>query len=98
MGMGGSKRAVHQTIVQLWQRYKEHGNSMTNLETLVQNVEDELDTYPTLGDTTNTVIYAGITTVREFQEVYESGKAQVPKWLYVELVGECNEEITITYS
>ncbi len=97
-GMGGKKNALNHTIIQLWQRYKEHGTSMTDLEALVQNVIDELDQYPTIGDAGDTVIQGNIIQVRELRETYSSPTAKLPKWLYVELVGEWNEEIDITYA
>ena len=97
-GMGGKKRIVHQTIVQLYQQFVEGEASLKNLETLVGDVEAELDKYPRMGDGTNTVIQANITEVREAQEIYESAAAKVPLWLYVELVGEWHEEVEITYA
>lgn len=88
----------YQTIIQIWQRYKDHGDSVVALETLVDSVLDKLDTHRQMGDTGNTIVQANVVAIREMREVYESPTAQTPIWLYVELVGEWHEEVEITYA
>jgi hypothetical protein len=83
-----------QTIIQLWQRYKDDGTSMTDLQALVDAVKEELRKYPYIGDTGDTVVDAAVIAVRETLET----PAGAPKWLYVELIGMANEQEKITFS
>lgn len=83
-----------QTIIQLWQRYKDDGTSVTDLQALVDAVLSELDTYPHIGDTGNTVVEGRITTVREMIQT----PADAPAWLYVELIGQAYEQEAITFA
>lgn len=85
-----------QTIIQLWQRYKDDGDTMTDLESLVDAVLVEIDKYPHLGDSTR-VVDCNISEVREMQEILDSPGGG-PVWLMVELVGEVNEQTEITFS
>ena len=87
----------YQTIIQLWQRYKEDGSSLVDLEGLVASTLTELDKYRVMGDTSSNIIQANIIAVREVIEV-RSSPADGPSWLYVELVGEWHEEIDISYA
>jgi len=88
----------YQTIIQIWQRYKEHGNSIILLETLVDATLAELDTHRQMGDAGDSIIQANVVAVREMQEVFETPNSQTPIWLYVELVGEWHEEVEISYA
>jgi len=84
------------TIIQLWQRYKDDGTSMTDLEALVSAVLTELDKYRFIGAGADAAIQdANITEVRETQEIRATPSGG-PLWLMVELVGEWNEEETIS--
>ena len=84
---------VYQTIIQVWQKYREDGTSMINLEDKINDILVSVDTYPQIGDSGNTVIDAQIIAVREVQQT----PADAPTWMYAELVGEWQEEIAITY-
>lgn len=85
------RRDNFQTVIQLWQRYKEDGPSLIDLETLIDAVCDHLDSYPKLGDTTGALEDAQIVEIREVQQV----PVNAPAWLYVELIGRWYEETTI---
>lgn len=90
---------VHQTIIQLWQRYVDDGTSYTNLLALIDAVVAALDPYRIMGDTTGGVIQANITSVGEILVgPAPTGGGDGPLWLYCELVGEWHEETTINYA
>lgn len=89
-----TRRDQYRTIIQLWQRYVDDGTSLTNLETLVDNVLAELDTYWKMGDSTGGVIRANIVEVREYVQI----PGDAPKWILAELVGEWHEQTSITYA
>jgi hypothetical protein len=82
------------TIIQLWQRYKDDGDSLIDLEQLADAVLASLDAYPHIGDTGATVHYAQIINVGRFNQI----PLDAPAWLYVELVGEAIEHEEITFS
>ena len=93
--IGFNRRVNHyQTIIQLWQKYSEDGQSAIDLTTLTSSVLAYLDTYPQMGDATNTVIGGEITEVREMQQI----PPEAPVWLFVELVGSWDEEASITFA
>ena len=96
-GMAGKKRVVHQTIIKVYQRYKDDGTSLTDLETLVEAIENELDKYPQMGDATGTIIQAWLVEARDVMEEMDAGTAG-PAWLYQELVCEWHEEKSITFA
>lgn len=97
-GLGGSRLWENQTIIQLWQRYKDDGDSATDLSALVDSVIDELEKYPYIGSQSSGVQSASITEVREMQQTFPRPDSPGPNWLYVELVGVTHEEKSITLS
>ncbi len=94
-GLAGQKMESMQTVIQVYQRYKDDGTSLTDLETLTEAIINELDTYPYIGDTGSSVVGAHIVEVREYQEILASDGGG-PLWLLAELVGETNEETNVT--
>jgi len=84
----------YQTIIQLWQKYTEDGQSLIDLETLTSAVIAYIDTWPRLTDTTNSIQGAKINTIRELQQVPPDG----PVWILAELVGEWDEEQSVTFA
>jgi hypothetical protein len=90
-----NRRVNHyQTIIQLWQKYTEDGQSAIDLTTLTSSVLAYLDTYPQMGDTTEAVIGGQIIEVREMQQI----PPDAPVWLFVELVGAWDEENAISFA
>ena len=87
---------TYQTIIQVWQRYKDDGTTMTNLEALVDAILAEMDKHINLGDAA-TVTYADIVAVREMQEILDAPGGG-PIWLMVELVGETHVQTQITFT
>lgn len=86
---------TYQTIVELWQRYKDDGTSMTDLEALVDAVTAEIDKYRRGGDATGKVQIMRIPEVREFLQI---GPPDGPDWLRADVVVETVEENDITYT
>lgn len=84
----------YQTIIQLWQKYVDDGPSAIDLQELTSATIAYIDTWPRVGDATNTVQGAQIVEIREMQQI----PADAPSWLFVELVGMWDEEQTITFA
>lgn len=72
-----ANESIFQTVIQVWQRYVDDGDSLTNLEGHVKNVINRFDAYPQLGDTTGTIIEAMITDGREAEEQWTKDGALV---------------------
>lgn len=88
-------RDTYQTVIELWQRYKDDGETMTDLETLVDNVTAEIDKYRRGGDTTNLISKMRVPEVREFLQI---GPPDGPDWLRADVIVETVEHNDITYS
>ena len=91
-----ANETVFQVIIQVWQRYKDDGDSMTNLEGRVKNILNAVDAKRKIGDTTGTVIESFINAGREMQEQWNKDGALV--WLKQDLILEVQEHDTVTYS
>lgn len=92
--IGGGRLETYRTILEVHQKYRDDGTTLTTLETAVNTLIDSLDTYPRLGETGNSVQKGEIVEVRE---VLGYPDPQAPSWLVCELVGETSEEKTITF-
>jgi len=62
------KDNAYRTIVQVWQRYKDDGSTLTNLLGYVDNITTVIDATPKLGDTTSTIRDANATG---YSDVFE---------------------------
>jgi len=62
------KDNLYRTIVQVWQRYKDDGTTLTNLLGYVDNITTKIDATPKLGDTTATIRDANATG---YSDVFE---------------------------
>ena len=82
------------TVIEVWQRYKEEGTSLTDLEANVAAVIAVFDPKRKLGDTTNTVQDAMITSGADVMEIGEPG--QGPNWLKQEVSVVWKEETSVT--
>lgn len=91
-----ANESIFQTVIQVWQRYVDDGDSLTNLEGHVKNVITRFDAYPQLGDTTGAIIEAMITDGREAEEQWTKDGALV--WLKQDLIVTWREHDIITYS
>jgi hypothetical protein len=94
-GLSGQVMDTHQTVIQLYQRYKDDGTSLTDLEAIVDVLINELDTYPYMSDSGGSVVMAKVVEVREYQEILARDGGG-PLWLLAEIVGEWDEETNIT--
>lgn len=91
-----ANESVFQTVIQVWQRYVDDGDSLTNLEGHVKNVITRFDAYRKVGDTTGTITDATITDGREVEEQWTKDGALV--WLKQDLIVTWREYDSITYS
>ena len=88
--------STFQTIVQIWQRYVDDGDSLTNLEGHVKNVMNYFDTKRKLGDATGTIVDAFIAAGREVSERWNKDGGLV--WLSQDLIVTWQEHDTVTYA
>lgn len=82
-----------QTVIEVWQKYRDDGDTVTTLQTAVDELLAGLDPYPRLGGLGSTVRKGEIIAVREAMQV----PADAPKWLKIDLIGQTDEESTISY-
>jgi len=90
----GMRRNNYTTIIQLWQKYKDDGLSMIDLETLLEATITHLDRYPHVGSTTGTIEDAQVVSVGEFIQT----PTAEPHWIYVDLLMAWQEEALISYA
>ena len=88
-------QARHTTIIQVWQRYKDDGDSLTNLEARVDNIITKLMPSRTLGDATNSISGATVINLGEVEEMWTK-KGVGPAWLKQNVVIQWDEEVTVT--
>ena len=87
--------ARYTTVIELWQRYTDDGTSLTNLYGYLANLLTGLQAYARLGDTGGTVISAGLSSVGEPEEMWQSGGG--PAWLRILLSLSWVEESAATF-
>lgn len=83
------------TIVEVWQRYKDDGSTLTDLEGNVQAILTRLNLYRKLADTTNSIVDAVANIGSEPVEVTAQGGGG-PLWLKQEITVSWKEETSIT--
>lgn len=91
--IGGGRLETSQTVIEVWQKYRDDGDTLTTLQTAVDTLLDALDRYPRLGGLGSTIRQGEIAAVREVMQI----PADAPQWLKVELIGETDEETVINY-
>lgn len=86
-GLGGESVRQWRTVVEVWQRWKDDSPTLLALETLVSQVVDHLERYPSLGGTT---LMAAVTGGSEMQRRWltEGG----PLWAVQEVYIDWQEE------
>jgi len=89
--------SAYRTIIEVWQRYKDDGSTLTNLIGYVNAIAAQIDKYRKLADTTGTIRDA---QVSEFSDVTEQwrGNADGPSWLKREIYVDWNEESNVNYA
>lgn len=89
--------SLFNTIIQIWQRYKDDGDSLTTLEGHVKNVIVYFDNRPHLGGGEGQGIYEGmIIRGREVEERWTRGGGV--SWLKQDLILEWKEIDNATYA
>ncbi len=86
---------TYQTIIQVWNRYKDDGTTLTDLEALVDSIIARFDARRKGLDTSGTIIDMFIASGREVEEMWN--KSGGLSWLKQDLVVTWMEESTITY-
>lgn len=91
-----ANEGTYQTIIQVWQRYKDDGDSLTDLETNVDNIIRRFDQYRKLADTTNSVLDATITNGGQVEEMWNKDGGL--SWLKQDLVVTWLEYDLVSYA
>lgn len=86
--------AHRQTIIELWVRYREDGTDAIQMDDLTDAITNYVGSYRLGGDSVGTIQRAQIVEEREPQQT----PANAPAWLFVELVGQMDDEEAITYA
>lgn len=89
-----TRQETWQTVIEVWQKYRDDGTTLTTLETAVNTIIDSIDAYPRLGQTGTTVRKGEIVAIRE---VIQS-PPDAPSWLMCALIGQTDEEKIITFA
>lgn len=86
----------YRTVVEVWQRLKDEGSSLTNLTGHVDAIAARLDKYRKLADDTNTIRDAEPSGLGEVTEEWrrEGG----PAWLKREIFVDWTEESEVSYA
>lgn len=85
------------TIVMIYQRYKDDGTSLTDLEANVDAVILRFRQYRKLADTTGTISDSSVVEGSEVTEIWNKG-ANGPAWLRQDITIEWSEENHVTYA
>ena len=91
-----ANEAKYKTVIQVWQRYKDDGDSMTNLETHVANIIAKLDQYRKVADTTGTIVDSFVSGGGEMQEMWNKDGGL--SWLKQDVTVTWLEHTTVTYA
>ena len=95
-GAMSMNQTTWQTIIQIWQRYKDDGDSMTNLETHIWNILARFDQYRKAADTTGTIVDVFANRGGEMQEMWNKDGGL--SWLKQEITITWLEQDNITYA
>lgn len=91
-----TNEATWQTILQVWERYKDDGETYNLLMQDVDNVIARLDQYRKAGDTTGKIIDVFLSAGREPEEMWN--KSGGLSWLKQDLVVTWKEHTEVTYA
>lgn len=87
----------YRTVIEVWQRYKDDGTTLTSLLTHVNNITARLDKYRKLADTTGTIRNADASSLGDVTEQWRDN-ADGPSWLKREINVDWTEETNVTYA
>lgn len=86
----------YRTIIEVWQRYKDDGTTLTSLLTHVDNITARIDQYRKLADTTKTLRDANVTGYGEVTEQWSRDGGL--SWLKRDVFVDWTEEEALTYA
>jgi hypothetical protein len=86
----------YRTVVEVWQRYKDDGTTMTDLLGHVDDITTRLDKYRKLADTTATIRDANVTGYGEVLQMWTNDGGA--SWLRRDVYVDWTEEESITYA
>lgn len=93
----GIRDNIYRTIIEVWQRYKNDGSTLTDLTGHVDAITARIDQYRKLADGTNTVRDAEASGLGEVTEQWRN-KGDGPSWLKREIFVDWTEESKVTYA
>ena len=88
---------IWQTVIMVYQRYKDDGDSLLSLETHVNNVLVRFKQYRKLADTTGAISDSAPIGGGEVVEMWNKG-GNGPAWLRQDITIEWSEENHVTYA
>lgn len=94
---GTAKNWAYGTIIQVWQRYKDDGTTLTDLEARVELVKARFDAYRKLGDTSGSIEDSSVTSLSEVQERWTKG-GNGPSWLMQEITVTWKEQTIVNFA
>jgi hypothetical protein len=83
------------TVIQVWQRYKDDGDSLTSLEAHIKNIIAYFDQWRRVADATGTIVDAFISKGSEVQEMWNKDGGL--SWLKQDLTLTWQEHDVISY-
>jgi len=92
-----TRDSQYRTNVEVWQRYKDDGTTVTSLLGHVNNILAQLDKYRKLGDTTGAIRNSDAIEVSEVTEQWREN-ADGPSWVRRTIYIDWVEESTPTYA
>ena len=92
-----ANETIWRVIIQVWRRYKDDGDTLTNLEADVELLRARFAQYRKLADTTNQVADASIKGGSAAQERWVKG-GNGPAWLMQEIFLDVQEFENVTYA
>lgn len=84
------------TVIQIWQRYKDDEVTLTDLESNVKNIITHFDAYRKAADTTGAIIDVFANEGREVEEMWTKDGGL--SWLKQDLIIQWQEHANVTYS
>jgi hypothetical protein len=88
--LGETMSTSWRTVIELWQRWLDDGETTIALQNLMQGVLEHFDGYPRLGDTTGSVVMGYISGGGEMQERWLTQAG--PSWAVWEVYVDWQEE------
>lgn len=88
---------TYRTIVEVWQRYKDDGNSYQSLLSYVDSIAETVDQYRKLSDNGSTVLDATYIGSGDVIAQWRN-KGDGPSWLRVDMTIEWKEQEITTYA